>query len=256
MPRCCRPATRWPSNANRWSAKCLRVQELGFRAAKIEVCINGPYSHNGLQADDADGVEIVAACREAVGPDFTLMVDVAYAWPSAKHALGGARAAGAVRPVLRRNADRHRRPRRLRRVCTSIRRFRIAAGEWQNTHWEFLDLADRGKLDVLQPDVGRVGGFTEARKVCQIAEQRGRQIVPHCWKSAIGIAASAHLAASTPVCRIHRVPAGRTVRIAAAPRIGRRRSSNWKTDYLKLPTRPGLGIELNREALERFAEKS
>ena len=39
---------------------------------------------------------------------------------------------------------------------------RIAAGEWQNTHFEFLDLADRGRVDVLQPDVGRVGGFTEA----------------------------------------------------------------------------------------------
>ena len=50
---------------------------------------------------------------------------------------------------------------------------RIAAGEWQNTHWEFLDLADRGKLDVLQPDVGRVGGFSEARKVLRIAEDRG-----------------------------------------------------------------------------------
>ena len=41
---------------------------------------------------------------------------------------------------------------------------RIAAGEWQNTHWEFLDLADRGQLDVLQPDVGRVGGFSEAHQ--------------------------------------------------------------------------------------------
>src|SRR5437762_11686522 len=77
---------------------------------------------------------------------------------------------------------------------------RIAAGEWQNTHFEFLDLADRGQLDVLQPDIGRVGGFTEARKVCQIAADRGRLIVPHCWKTGIGIAASAQLAAVTACC--------------------------------------------------------
>ena len=49
---------------------------------------------------------------------------------------------------------------------------RIAAGEWQNTHFEFLDLADRGQVDVLQPDVGRVGGFTEALRVCRIAAER------------------------------------------------------------------------------------
>ena len=50
---------------------------------------------------------------------------------------------------------------------------RIAAGEWQTTHFEFEDLADRGQVDVLQPDIGRVGGFTEARKVCR-AGRRAR----------------------------------------------------------------------------------
>ena len=73
--------------------KALNAQDLGFRAAKLEVCINGPYSHNGLQEDDQLVVEIVAACRHAVGPDLTLMVDVAYAWPNADHALGVLRAA-------------------------------------------------------------------------------------------------------------------------------------------------------------------
>src|SRR5579884_4383789 len=68
-------------------AKVRQAQALGFQAAKLEVCINGPYSHNGLQERDDSVVEIVAACREAVGPDFVLMVDVAYAWPSAEHAL-------------------------------------------------------------------------------------------------------------------------------------------------------------------------
>ena len=54
--------------------------------------------------------------------------------------------------------------------------------------------------DVAQPDVGRVGGLTEARRVCDMAAVRGRRIVPHCWKTGIGIAASAHLAAVTPHC--------------------------------------------------------
>jgi L-alanine-DL-glutamate epimerase-like enolase superfamily enzyme len=234
--------------------KCVTARALGFQAAKLEVCINGPYSHNGLQAPDQSVVDIVAACREAVGRAFTLMVDVAYAWPNARHALD----------VLERLA-----PQNLFFVETPIdiddldgyallaerSPIRIAAGEWQNTHWEFLDLADRGRLAVLQPDVGRVGGFSEARKVCRIAEDRGRLIVPHCWKSAVGIAASAHLAAATPTCPyLEFLPA------ELAESTLRRElvldEFQVVDGKLKVPDKPGLGIQLNRDALERFAERS
>ena len=47
---------------------------------------------------------------------------------------------------------------------------------------------DRGQVDVAQPDVGE-GGFTEAKRVCDMAADRGKLIVPHCWKTGIGIAA-------------------------------------------------------------------
>jgi len=128
---------------------------------------------------------------------------------------------------------------------------RIAAGEWQNTHFEFEDLADRGQVDVLQPDVGRVGGFTEARKVCELAEARDRLIVPHCWKTAIGIAASAHLAAACSVCpyieflpaELSESPIRKSLVMDEPPLVD---------GTLPLPTRPGLGIELNRDALERY----
>jgi L-alanine-DL-glutamate epimerase-like enolase superfamily enzyme len=68
-------------------AKLRQARDAGFRAAKLEICINGPYSHNGLQEPDEAVVEIVAACREMVGAGFTLMVDVAYAWADARRAL-------------------------------------------------------------------------------------------------------------------------------------------------------------------------
>ena len=56
-------------------------------------------------------------------------------------------------------------------------------------------------LLVPQPDAGRVGGLTEARRVCRLAAEHGKAVVPHCWKSGIGIAAAAHLAATAPHCR-------------------------------------------------------
>jgi len=231
--------------------KLRQARAAGFKAAKLEVCVNGPYSHNALQERDEAVVEIVAECRETVGGDFVLMVDVAYAWSDVKRAL---RVIKMLEPFdlffmetpididdLEGHAFLHEHS-----------PIRIAAGEWQNTHFEFLDLADRGKVDVLQPDIGRVGGFTEARKVCQIAADRGRLIVPHCWKSGIGIAASAHLAAATACCPyIEFLPAEMSESALRKELVAE--GMVFESGTLRLPEKPGLGVELNREALERFA---
>ena len=137
-------------------AKARHAKQLGFRAGKMEVCVKGPYSHNGLQEDDALIVEIVAACREAVGPDFVMMVDVCYCWNNAKEALRVMRQLEPYdlffleTPIDIDDLEGHA----YLHENSSVR---IAAGEWQNTHFEFEDLADRGKIHVLQPDLGRVG---------------------------------------------------------------------------------------------------
>jgi L-alanine-DL-glutamate epimerase-like enolase superfamily enzyme len=231
-------------------AKAQDAKARGYTAAKMEVCVKGPYAHNALREDDDAVVEIVAACREALGHDFVMMVDVAYCWSDAKEALR----------VLKRLE-----PYDVYFVETPIdiddlegyallhdqSPIRIAAGEWQNTHWEFLDLADRGRVGVLQPDVGRVGGFTEAKKVSAIARQRGRLMVPHCWKSGIGIAASAHLCAASACCPyIEFLPAELSESVLR--RELARDGLEMIGGKIPLPRRPGLGIELNFEALEKY----
>ncbi len=231
--------------------KAKQAKAFGFRAGKMEVCIKGPYAHNGIQADDEAIVETVAACREAVGSDFTLMVDVAYCWPTAVAALR----------VLERLE-----PYNLFFLETPIdiddlegyaflgenSPIPIAAGEWQNTHWEFLDLADRGKLHVLQPDVGRVGGFTEMLKVTRLAAQRNRLIVPHCWKSGIGIAASAHVAAATACCPyIEFLPHALCESALRKELVVQ--DLSMENGLIAIPDQPGLGIELNKEAIDRYS---
>jgi len=230
--------------------KALKAKAMGFKAAKLEVCINGPYSHNGLQESDDAVVEVVAESRRAVGPEMILMVDVAYAWPNAETAL---RVIERLEPYdlyfietpididdLEGHAYLHERS-----------PIAIAAGEWQNTHFEFLDLADRGKVDVLQPDVGRVGGITEAWKVCEIARSRGLKIVPHCWKSGIGIAASAHLAAACDVS-----PFVEFLPVELAESALRRELLSVELEVrdgqIVFTDRPGLGVEINREALRDY----
>jgi L-alanine-DL-glutamate epimerase-like enolase superfamily enzyme len=228
----------------------VRAKEMGFSAGKMEVTLSGPYNHSGLNEPDERVTEVVAACRAAVGPDFVMMVDVQYAWSDAEVALR----------TLRdwRDLDIYfiETPLQIDNLAGYAHLHReapmpIAAGEWQTTRFEFLDLLDVGLVDVAQPDVGRVGGLTEAVRVCQLAGERGRRIVPHCWKTGIGIAASAHLAAVTPHCPfIEFMPAELCDSLLRKELVldGLR----LREGVLPLPDQPGLGIELNWDAMRRF----
>ncbi|HYL42585.1 MAG TPA: mandelate racemase/muconate lactonizing enzyme family protein [Ktedonobacteraceae bacterium] len=230
--------------------KVLQAKSQGFTAAKLEICINGPYAHHGLQERDEAVVAIVAACREAVGSDMVLMVDVAYAWSDTKAALRTINLLQSYdvffieTPLDMDDLDGYA-------YLSDRSPIRIAAGEWQNTHFEFLDLVDRGKVDVLQPDIGRVGGFSEARLVCQIAADKGKLIVPHCWKSGIGIAASAHLCAATAHCPyIEFLP----FELSESPLRRELVTDELRMVHgsLLLPEKPGLGVELNKSALQKY----
>ena len=232
----------------------LRAKGLGFRAAKVEVTPCGPYAHKGLKASHEEMTEVIGEVRNAVGPEFTLMVDVQYAFPDAATCLK------AIRPWVDFNlffvetplpSDDLEGYARL----SSEQPIPIAAGEWLATRFEFLDLMDRGKVSVVQPDVGRVGGFTEAKRVCNLAEQRKLTIVPHLWKSGISIAAAAHLAATTASCAfIEFLPDE-----LCESSLRRELVSNelkMINGEIALPKRPGLGVDLNREALERFKREA
>lgn len=232
-------------------SRALRARELGFRAAKLEVCIKGPYSHNGIQVEDDRAIaEVVGACREAVGPGMTLAVDVAYCWPDWRGALRAIEMLAdhdvyfVETPLPSDDVEGYA------RLCDASP-LRIAAGEWLNTRFECLEMMERGGLDVIQPDVGRVGGLTEARRVADQARDRGVVVVPHCWKSAIGIAASLHLAIVAGNCPfIEFLP-----RELADSRLRRDLTAGdfeFADGTLPAPAAPGLGIELNEEAVETF----
>jgi L-alanine-DL-glutamate epimerase-like enolase superfamily enzyme len=234
--------------------RAVKAKQLGFRAVKLEVCIKGPYSHNSLQiADDREIADIVRACREAIGPEMTVMVDVAYCWQDWKEALRAVEMFAdqdiyfIETPLPSDDIEGY-----AKLVTASP--VRVAAGEWLNTRFEFRELMDRNALDVVQPDVGRVGGLTEARRVAMVARDRGLAVVPHCWKSAIGIAASAHLAAVSPTCSfIEFLPP------ALSDSALRKDLCSVELPVVEgripLPTKPGLGIELNEDALVRYRVK-
>jgi L-alanine-DL-glutamate epimerase-like enolase superfamily enzyme len=230
--------------------KAQYAVEHGFRAVKLEVCVRGPYAHNELDEGDDAIVEIVGACRDIVGPEVTLMVDVAYCWEDAKAALRVMKRLEPFdlffleTPIPSDDLDGHA-------TVAERSSIRVASGEWLTTRFEFIDLMDRGKVDVVQPDVGRVGGITEALRVARLAQDRNRLVIPHCWKSAIGIAASVHIGAVMPNCpfieflprELSESRLRRDLVQQELPLIGGK---------IPLPRTPGLGVQLNEQALAEY----
>ena len=228
-----------------------RAKELGFRAAKCEATFSGPYAHKGLNEPDERIIEVVAAVRDAVGAEIELMVDVQYAFDSVDRAVRCADALAELdvyfleTPLwvddLGGYAELQERT-----------RTRIAQGEWLSTRHEFAALIDTG-IAVVQPDIGRVGGLTEARRVCTMAASAGCLVVPHAWKTGISVAVVAHLAMVTPNMPFFEfLPAE-----LCESRLRKELTHDelvFEGGTLRPPVRPGLGIELDREALEHFAE--
>lgn len=234
-----------------------KAKKAGFSAAKAEVTLSGPFAHQGMNQPDSDITDVVSACRDAAGPssDFTLMVDVQYTFDSADRALKTIQHwkdldiffLETPLPLddLPGYAQLHREA-----------PMRIAAGEMQCHSAEFLELLDYGLIDVAQPDVPRVGGLSQALKVCDYAKERGRLIVPHCWKTGIGIAACANMAAITPHCPyIEFLPAELCVSLLRRELTVNDELVLQPDGTLPIPQRPGIGVELNWRAVELYDVK-
>ena len=228
------------------------AQRRGFRAMKLECTLSGPYAHMGLREPYGRATEVISAVRDAVGPDIVIMVDVQYAFPDAETCLATIRDWQEYNlffvetPLWPDDLDGYARVAQSQPIP-------IAAGEWLTTRFEFLDLMDRGKIGVAQPDIGRVGGLTEARRVADLARERGLPVVPHLWNTGISIAAAVHFAAATVNCPfIEFLPA--ELSESSLRRELLQVEHQMVGGVIPLPTRPGLGIELDRDALERFRE--
>jgi L-alanine-DL-glutamate epimerase-like enolase superfamily enzyme len=231
-------------------ASAERAKALGFRAVKSEVTMNGPYAHAGLHESYDRHTEVVAAVRKTIGPEITLMVDVQYLWADAATALSVVRDWAEFdlyfleTPIWPDYLDE----------CAKLAAdapMPIASGEWLATRYEFEDLMDRGKIQVAQPDVGRVGGLSEARIVCDMARERGLTIVPHCWKTGVSISATAHLAFATPHCAfIEYLPPQLCEETLRKELVAE--ELQLTDGVIAKPTKPGLGVELNWDALNAY----
>lgn len=147
----------------------------GFTAVKQRFGYGPPEGVRGMRKN----LELVQTVRKAIGPDVGLMADAYMGWDlqyavKMIHMLedAGLRLDWVEEPLIPDDLDGYARLRRS--VHTPI-----SAGEHEFTRYGFRDLINREAVDILQPDVNRVGGITEARKIWALAAAHNMPVIPH-----------------------------------------------------------------------------
>ena len=216
----------------------------GFHAVKLKVGF-------GIAEDAA----ATRAVRAAIGPEVGLMVDANHAYD----ALAAIRLGRLIEPLEIGWFEEPVPPEDLAgyRAVKAALTIPIAGGECEYTRLGFREVFTTGAMDIIQPDTCAAGGLSECRKIADMAAAFGVRYNPHVWGTGIGLAASLQLMAVLPPhtppslapaepvfefdCTEHPIRQA----ILTTPLQPER-------GVLRIPEGPGLGIEIDRAALERF----
>lgn len=220
----------------------LAVKAQGFRAFKIGW---GPFGRRSTRVDRA----IVAAARDAIGPDSHLMVDAGasdafwshgYKWALQTAAmLAEYDVAWFEEPLVPDALADYARLREHAMVP-------VAGGEVLTRRQSFDPWFAARAIDVVQPDATKVGGLSESRKIGWAAQAHGVRLIPHGWNTAVGLAADLQLVSALPNSNYVEYLTG-------SPFVDEIVTVPWRLDadgMLEIPSRPGLGISLDPDAVK------
>jgi D-galactarolactone cycloisomerase len=223
------------------------IKTSGFRAFKIGW---GPFGRESNSLDEA----IVRAAREAIGPESMLMVDAGgsdafwaqgYKWALRTAEMLADYDVTWFEEALHSDAlDDYVRLREHSKVP-------IAGGEVMTRRQSFQPWLEAGAFDIVQPDVTKVGGISEERRIAWMAREHGVKFIPHGWNTAVGLAADLQLASAFPETDLVEYLNG-------SPFIDEIVEEPWRLDgdgMLRIPNAPGLGLRLNREALKKYTQE-
>ncbi|TDO97368.1 mandelate racemase/muconate lactonizing enzyme family protein [Marinomonas balearica] len=219
----------------------------GFEAVKIKIGF-------GLEID----IECIKQTRAELGPDIELMIDANHGYDL----IDAKRIIDAVKDLDIRWFEEPVVP----EAFTQYKELRqsspipIAGGETWHSRWGYHEALKQHTVDIIQPDVCGVGGLSEARKILTLVDVYGVRCVPHVWGTAVAIAAGLHFHAIIPP----NPPSFGT----DSPRFEFDQTHNpfrtsiveedivVKNGKLAVPSKPGLGITINRDELARYAPVS
>ena len=113
----------------------------------------------------------------------------------------------------------------------------------------FLPWITAGAFDIVQPDVTKVGGISEERRIAWLAQEHGIRFIPHGWNTALGLAADLHLASAFPDTDLVEY-------IAGSAYVDDLTEDGFELDadgMLAIPDRPGLGIALDPDKVAKYS---
>ena len=235
--------------ANGWGGspeRALEMVERGFTALKFDP-FPGPWRTHISRADEDAAVENVRAVRAAVGPDVDILVEV-HRRLAPMHAVRVARRMAEFAPFWYEEPISARHVPELAAVRRQID-LPVVTGEELYTKNEFRPVLEQQAADILNPDVCNCGGILELKEIAALAEPYLVALAPHNYNSTtVGLAATLQVCAAVPNFLITEYFVNfeeRGRQIAVEP-------FGVEDGYIALPDKPGLGLELDEEALGRY----
>lgn len=219
--------------------EAVRYAERGYRKIK--------FGWGPIGQDLGFNESLVREIRAAAGDQVSIMIDAGQVWDT-KTALRMAAMLESYdigwleEPVAPDNLTGYR-------ALSDRTTLTIAGGEAESDYAAFERLVDDGGVDIVQPDLARCGGLSQGRRLAWLAHQRHRRVVPHAFKSGVLVAASTHFAAAIPNGGLIE----HTVSSSPIARDLVRREIDFVDGRVRVPLdRPGLGVEIDSEVLERL----
>lgn len=216
----------------------------GFHGVKIKIGF-----------DVEEDLRVIAAVREAIGPERRLMIDANHGYDVLEAIEVGKRAERFgidwfEEPVLPEQLEAYRAVRQGQPIP-------VASGENWHGRYAMLEPLSTRAVDIVQPDVCGVGGVSEMRRVADMAAMFGVRLVPHVWGTAVCIAASLQCMAALPPNPPRRRPIEPIMEFDRTPNPFRQAVVEAPLEHrdgvMRIPDGPGLGIAIDRDALQRFA---
>jgi len=191
-------------------------------------------------------IELVKTARKAAGDHVELMIDIGKRY-RLKPAMYVAKALEQLNVYWLEEplpAEDYEGYKRLAASTT----LRIATGEEESGRLAFDRLIRETHIDVVQPDMSRCGGLTEAKKIASLAADHNILCVPHAFKTGVLVAASIHLIAAiphAPFLEFSVTESGIRKELLVEPFV-------QKDGFVEVPQKPGLGIEINPDVIKKY----
>lgn len=227
--------------------RAVSLVEQGYSGYKLHSAVPG-----AIDDPSDETIDTVTEVRKAVGDDIDILVDVNGAF-SVHHAIEIGKALEDLGVFHFEEPRPHWDLEGLAQVADALT-MPVASGEMIFSDIEFRDLIVRGKVDILQPDILKVPGFTGAQKIATLAETFGKPITVHNIQPTLSAVAHLHFCAAYSIVpyaqeyNIERISIRDERPVLKEPLV-------VKDGYLDVPEGPGLGVELDEEALKFWSQR-